>query len=644
MASKREIEAGRAFVRLFLKNDLRRQLSGAIKAAGAKLQSFGRGTMMAGAGMVAGGAALLAPLAMAVKSFAAQGDTLDKMAKRTGIAGSALAELSFAAEQSGTNLGTFEVGLRRMQRSLTDAKLGLKSATDGLNLAGLSVEQFEGLSPEEQFQKLADGIAGIEDPSKRAAASMMLFGRSGTMMLPMLENLRELRQEARDLGISPDEQDIENAAKVTDAINRVRRVIKQMFFDIGAGLAGPALGFLEIAKKIAMAVGKFAKRNAPLLISVAAIGTALVVAGTALTVFGAAIWGVGLALSALGSVVGMVLSPMGLLVATVVGGTVAWLKFTTSGQRAWGSLKAAVVPIINTLMSTFTGVKDALMSGDWEVAGKIAMTGLRLAVLQGLDAIRKAFPNTFASVLRAIGHIGDGIVTVWRKVTGFLTQQWNAWGKQTLGTAIEVIGRIPQMWQDAVQGMANWMLKTSAEGGVLGKIMSKILGVDMAEVQAERNRLNRALGQGPEDVLGESRQAVRDYMASLTAGGGGIAPGTGSISESLESLLRRLESGEAIGDLAAELAALRKEAAEQRGTATTGAAAGPAGGGLGVALAAPRGVALTATYSAAAARIAGYQPGGGPEKKMADGIVAIERHTAEMTRQQQEFLAGWRTA
>ena len=70
----------------------------------------------------------------------------------------------------------------------------------------------------------------------------------------------------------------------------------------------------------------------------------------------------------------------------------------------------------------------------------------------------------------------------------------------------------------------------------------------------------------------------------------------------------------------------------------------------------PRGVALTATYSAAAASISGYQPGAaGPEEKMVSGISAIDKKAEEMltkadwvTEKVEEltgvfgkFLAGW---
>ena len=57
----------------------------------------------------------------------------------------------------------------------------------------------------------------------------------------------------------------------------------------------------------------------------------------------------------------------------------------------------------------------------------------------------------------------------------------------------------------------------------------------------------------------------------------------------------------------------------------------------------PSGVALTATYSAAAARIAGYQASG-PEKKMAAGIDRIAENTAKLLAANEQFLAGWRVA
>jgi hypothetical protein len=103
------------------------------------------------------------------------------------------------------------------------------------------------------------------------------------------------------------------------------------------------------------------------------------------------------------------------------------------------------------------------------------------------------------------------------------------------------------------------------------------------------------------------------------------------------------ELAAAIGGAAKARRDVEKATAAAGGGPLAAGGPGAAGGGLAVS-AAPLGVALTATYSAAAARIAGFQPGGGPEKKMADGITEVAKNTREMTQLQQEFLAGQRIA
>ncbi len=70
MASKQAIESGRAFVRLFLKNDMTRQLVRGLQAAQAKLKKFGQSALMAGRTFAIAGAAMLAPFALGVREFA----------------------------------------------------------------------------------------------------------------------------------------------------------------------------------------------------------------------------------------------------------------------------------------------------------------------------------------------------------------------------------------------------------------------------------------------------------------------------------------------------------------------------------------------------------------------------------------------
>lgn len=165
-----------------------------------------------------------------ISDFAELGDMFDKMSQRTGVSVEALSGLKFAAEQSGASIETLEMGIRNMQRVLLDVQQGSSTAATTLSMLGLSIDNLQTMSPEQQFLQMAQAIAGVEDPSRQAALAMELFGRSGTQLLPMLQQgeagIEALMQEARRLGIVMSEEDAKAAADFTDAMNRLSSVFK----------------------------------------------------------------------------------------------------------------------------------------------------------------------------------------------------------------------------------------------------------------------------------------------------------------------------------------------------------------------------------------------------------------------------------
>ena len=183
MTSTQGIRAGRAFVEIFADDS---KLVRGLKAAQAKLKNFGASVRAMGTKLMAAGAAVAAPLAGMSKTFSDMGDHIAKMAARTGISVESLSELAYAADLSGTSLEGLETGVRKMQKTLVNAAAGSSSAQDALKMLGLTIKDLDGMSPEQQFKKIADRISQIEDPTVRAAAAMEVFGRSGTELLPMM--------------------------------------------------------------------------------------------------------------------------------------------------------------------------------------------------------------------------------------------------------------------------------------------------------------------------------------------------------------------------------------------------------------------------------------------------------------------------
>ena len=276
MANSQAIRAGRAFVELFA-NDKR--LVRGLKAASAKLKAWGAGVTAMGRKVFAGGLALAAPLAAATKTFAAMGDTVAKMSLRTGISAESLSELGFAAEQSGSDLQTLEKGVRTMQRSINDAGRGLSTQVDALEDLGLKYEDLADLSPDQQFKLFADHLSRIEDPSKRAALAMMLLGRAGTQLLPLMQDgaagIEALQKQARELGLTISTEDANAAAALTDAMNILWRVFKQGVFVIGSAL-GPLLKeFAERVAGVIKRVSDWIKQNKNLIVTIFKVAAAM---------------------------------------------------------------------------------------------------------------------------------------------------------------------------------------------------------------------------------------------------------------------------------------------------------------------------------------------------------------------------------
>ncbi|MBT3277754.1 MAG: hypothetical protein HN370_00060, partial [Phycisphaerales bacterium] len=151
MASTKGIRAGKAFVEVSADNT---PLVRGLKAAQYKLRRFSATVGATGRRMVTASAAMAAPLVLAAKMFSSMGDEVAKMSKRTGVSVETLSELRYVASQTGTEFGTLENGLRKMQRSIYDAGRGLSTQTEAFADLGLEFKDLDGLLPEAQFKKL----------------------------------------------------------------------------------------------------------------------------------------------------------------------------------------------------------------------------------------------------------------------------------------------------------------------------------------------------------------------------------------------------------------------------------------------------------------------------------------------------------
>ena len=191
-----------------------------------------------------------------ISAFAEAGDSVQKMALRTGFSTIALSELTHAAELSGTSISSMENGVKRMQRTLLDAEQGLSTAVDAMELLGVNMDDVAGKSPEEQFRIMTEALAEVEDASKRSAIAQQVFGRAGTQLLPMLaagkQGLADMRQEAHDLGLVFSQESADSAAEYQDSLTKLKGAFQGIQFAIGKALVPVLIPLIEMFTKVAI--------------------------------------------------------------------------------------------------------------------------------------------------------------------------------------------------------------------------------------------------------------------------------------------------------------------------------------------------------------------------------------------------------
>ena len=610
--SKADVMAGRAYVSLYAKNDISKTLN-KLKT---ELDDFGSSLMGIGSKVAGMGLAITGSLTAAVMHFANVGSELNDMSLRTGMSTTALVELGYAAKQTGTSMDTVEGAIGKMQKNLGQAGDEADKVVAALNAIHLSVAALSGLSPDQQFSKIAEGIAKINDPARRSAVAMALFGGSGRELLPMIENIEALRQEARDLGIAPSPQAIAAADEIGDAIDRIKSVLSATVIEIGASIAPMAIEILNGFMTAVKAVRKFLNENKVLIVTVAKVGLALLAAGSAIMAVGQSIIWLGAVVYALTNSAGLVagafgvfnavlgvttalitftLSPVGLLVAALIAGAYAWARFTESGQAAVTGLVSTVTSTFGGMLTTVTdtmgGIFDAIKAGDLQLAGQIAIIGLKLVFTQGLDAIRNLFGDTIGKLARQV-------------LTGDFAGAWSTLGAIILDSIANIASgmvnlfsnaanKVMEKWQQTVNKISDYILQAASEGGAMGWALEQVSGVNMQD-EAERGRRveaeRRAKGMKPDDNLivdstqyqDPTLQALKDKVkAAGDAANAMMKDATDATGDALTEATAG-QAGAASAEVAAlmaELAALKAEAAGKVSAINSGKAEESTGGG-----------------------------------------------------------------
>jgi len=657
-ASSGAIRAGRAFVELFGKDD---QLTRVLKRAQQKLKAFGAGVRRIGRAFAAIGTAGLLPLLAAVKIFKSSGDALDKMAKRTGVSVETLSELGFAGEQCGAGLETLEKGVRTMQRAITDLGRGLSTQVDAFDELGLAADDLEGLLPEQQFKLIADRLSKIEDPSKRAALAMMIFGRAGTQLLPMLANgaagIEALQEEARALGLTISTETAADAAELTDTWNRLWRVLKNGAFVIGSALAPLIISLTRTVMRITLRVVDWIKRNRQLVVGAAkilalfvAVGAALFIAGGLIAAIAAGFGVLATIVSTVGAVLGVVvtvlgalLSPIGLAIVAVVALGAAILKWTGAGSAALTWLSEKFGKLRDFVGDIVGGIVDALAAGDIALAVKVLWAGLKVAWQKGTDGLERLWINFSSGFQKVAINAFSGVRKAWIEVRDFFERNFPNFTAALSKTWTNFTSAFREGWAIAQNWIADrWlelmgMFDESLDVGAAQKLGADQLAEQLVGIEDERAK---AIAEAERRRTRSDAEREAEKAAALAEVDAQRQQALKQLDERKNERLRQAE--QELADARRELDEARARAAEQR-AAGGGAGAGGAGPlgadfdellerleSAGTAIAAKTGMTVRGTFNAAA--IQGLLAESQAAERTADATEETARNTKRIER------------
>jgi len=441
-----------------------------------------------------------------IRNYVKTGDEVQKMALRTGMSTTALSELRYAADICGADLNTVELGIKRMSRALVDASEGSSEYVEAFARINLKAEELIGLSPEQQFDKIARAIASVEDPTIRAATAQEIFGRSGTQLLPLFsegaEGLEALKQKAHELGIVFDQESANKAAALNDSIT----TLKASFSGIGNTVATT---LVPIITNLATTISNVITRVKAWMDAHPGLASVLVKLVTVLGILGTILGPILIALPALAAGFAVLTGPIGIVAAAIAGLIAVGSLVVTH----WEEIKGFLIGIWTAIQTAATTVWNAIagfFTGLWETVKGIFVGGWE-AIKTGFAAFGEGISEVVQAIVQGIV---DKFMWLWDKVKEITT-----WIKD------HTIGIFKKMW-DKVSGH-------SIVPEMVGQVVDNFI------------RMKTGIGQIMTDIQTTTESAfgnIADYaQAMATSGSDSAASFADNLKSSVRSMMKTLE-------------------------------------------------------------------------------------------------------
>jgi hypothetical protein len=347
---------------------------------------------------------------------------LGNLADQLGVSFEFIQVLEESASRSGVSIETLTSSMTRLQKTLAGADEESKSAQQALGRLGVSVEELNGLSQQDQIRLIGDRLGAIQDPAQRTAAAVALFGKSGAALLPFFKNLGPAASDLERFGKVLNDIDrgrIDDFGAGVDALSVASRGLSTDLLLPFAGLGeGIAQASAEFIGGINAVVGPIGDVLEPLLSNL----------GTAIEIVGVVLGGVGRSIGALLTPIGNLIQAWGGVSDTFNEGLVDVVRDLVDAQVATYEWLASFSPLnaiadnVGALGETMSRVAKIITTALAQIEEYVGRAVAAFDKLLGLEVPLESFGGVIPSVFGALASaFGINATTILGTVGRLLT-------------------------------------------------------------------------------------------------------------------------------------------------------------------------------------------------------------------------------
>jgi phage-related protein len=536
-------------------------------------------------------AALANPVGLAVAGFAAFGaaasavvsgltslsDRVEKLgfqADKLGTSFEFMQVLETAAKRSGSSVEAVGASFNKMLRALDSAKEGSDKSAAAFERLGVSSEELKTLTPEQIFKRVSTELTKIEDPAKRSAAAMAIFGRAGNELIPTFKALPEAEKDLKRFAATLTDLEKVRLDKVDSSFEKLETsglALSQSLLTPFAGItSGITAGLAEFTSGITAIVQPIGQVLEPVLSNLGAfVQNLLATLGGVGRVIGAVFAPLGEVFNALGGALDPLretwVSFNQTVIDSVVSATEFVMSFTPIGviadnieslKGAFDQAYSAFEPVIASLSEGFSGageiasriaviIQTAFEKLRESIAGSIGR--LVTIVYEGVAAF-----NEWTGVAAVVSAFSDSVVDSFNRIRDGIKSATTSVG--------EFIG-------NAVEFAENWLgIKRDVETPIEAQVQINTEEIESASETSQKyyKEISAAVDQASK--LGQDGvDAAVQYQAALQEINLLVREGTYSQEEAQRAAANaRAEFDKQIGSIQASQEASRKAAEERQ--------------------------------------------------------------------------------